>query len=127
MIRHIVCFKLKDVSKKEEAKELLLSMRGRVPQVKELEAGTDFLGSARSYDVFLGVLLEDRDALEAYQKDPYHVGVVKNSCTRRRSRPCRWILNSDGRGKERTGDCLVSEISGFYEKSSRFSLLIGKM
>ena len=74
MIRHIVCFKLKDASKKEEAKEILLSMRGRVPQVKELEAGTDFLGSARSYDVFLGVLLEDRDALEAYQKDPYHVG-----------------------------------------------------
>lgn len=77
MIRHIVCFKLKDASKKEEAKEILLSMRGRVPQVKELEAGTDFLGSARSYNVFLGVLLEDRDALEAYQKDPYHVGVVK--------------------------------------------------
>ena len=57
MVRHIVCFKLKDASKKKEAKEILLSMRGRVPEVKELEAGTDFLGSARSYDVFLGVLL----------------------------------------------------------------------
>ena len=77
MIKHVVCFRLKDKAKKEEAKALLLSMRGRVPAAKEIEAGTDFLGSARSYDVFLGVLLEDRAALEAYQKDPYHVGVVK--------------------------------------------------
>ena len=77
MIKYIVCFKLKDKTKKEEAKNLLLSMRGRVPTVKELEAGTDFLSSPRSYDVFLSVVLEDRAALDAYQSDPYHVNVVK--------------------------------------------------
>ncbi len=77
MIKHVVCFSLKDKAKKEEAKALLLSMRGRVPAAKEIEAGTDFLGSARSYDVFLGVVLEDRAALEAYRHDPYHVGVVQ--------------------------------------------------
>ena len=77
MIKHIVCFKLKDKAKAQEAKALLLSMRGKVPEAKEIEAGVDFLGSARSYDVFLSVTVEDRAALDAYQKDPYHVGVVK--------------------------------------------------
>ena len=77
MIKHNVCFKLKDKTKKEEAKNLLLSMRGKVPTVKALEAGTDFLSSPRSYDVFLSVVLEDKAALDAYQSDPYHVSVVK--------------------------------------------------
>ncbi len=77
MIKHVVCFRLKDKAKKQEAKEILLSMRGRVPEIREIEAGTDFLGSARSYDVYLGVVLEDEGALAAYQNDPYHVGVVK--------------------------------------------------
>ena len=77
MIKHVVCFKLKDGGKKEEAKKVLLSMEGKVPTLRGIEVGTDFLGSPRSYDVFLGVLLEDEKALDEYQNDPYHVGVVK--------------------------------------------------
>lgn len=42
MIKHVVCFRLKDKAKKEEAKALLLSMRGRVPAAKEIEAGDGF-------------------------------------------------------------------------------------
>ena len=57
MIKHVVCFKLKDGGKKEEAKKVLLSMEGKVPTLRGIEVGTDFLGSPRSYDVFLGVLL----------------------------------------------------------------------
>ena len=77
MIKHVVCFKLKDGGKKEEAKKVLLSMEGKVPTLRGIEVGTDFLGSPRSYDVFLGVLLEDEKELDEYQNDPYHVGVVK--------------------------------------------------
>lgn len=77
MIKHVVCFKLKDGGKKEEAKKVLLSMEGKVPTLRGIEVGTDFLGSPRSYDVFLGVLLEDEKALDEYQNDPYHVEVVK--------------------------------------------------
>ena len=72
MIKHVVCFKLKDGGKKEEAKKVLLSMEGKVPTLRGIEVGTDFLGSPRSY-----VLLEDEKALDEYQNDPYHVGVVK--------------------------------------------------
>ncbi len=79
MIKHIVCFKLKDSSdeRKNEAKDILLSMKGKVPQILSIEVGTDFLGSARSYDVILQVMLTDRAALDAYQADEYHCGVVK--------------------------------------------------
>ena len=77
MVKHIVCFKLKDRKKCEEAKEILLSMRGKVPTAQEIEVGVDFLGSARSYDVFLSVTVRDGQALTEYQNDPYHVGVVQ--------------------------------------------------
>ncbi|MBQ7645818.1 MAG: Dabb family protein [Clostridia bacterium] len=79
MIKHIVCFKLKDNTKesKEQAKEMIMSMVGKVPMLRGLEAGTDFLCSPRSYDVILQALLDDEKALEAYQSDPYHAGVVK--------------------------------------------------
>ncbi len=79
MIRHIVCFKLLDRSEesKQAAKKTLLSMDGNVPQLRSIWVGTDFLMSDRSYDVVLMVDLDSREALEEYQNDPYHCGVVK--------------------------------------------------
>lgn len=79
MIKHIVCFKLIDNSceQKEKTKELLLSMKGKVPTIKEIEVGCDFLNSPRSYDVILQVLLENKESLDEYQNDSYHVDVVK--------------------------------------------------
>ena len=79
MIKHTVCFKLKDNSPEncEKAKQVLLSMQGNVPQLRSIEVGVDFLHSDRSYDVILQVVVDDEAALEAYQKDPYHCSVVK--------------------------------------------------
>ena len=77
MIKHIVCFKLREGESAEKAKEVLLSMKGNVPMLKEIEVGVDFLHSERSYDVYLSVVLQDKKALEEYQNDPYHVSVVK--------------------------------------------------
>lgn len=79
MIKHIVCFKLTDNSeeKKKEAAERLLSMKGNVDLIKEIEVGTDFLGSERSFDVILQVVLDDEKALDLYQKDEYHCNYVK--------------------------------------------------
>lgn len=79
MIKHIVCFKLKDRSQQsaEAAREVLLSMCGRVPEIRELFVGLDVLHSERSYDVILEVMLEDMAALERYQNDPYHCETVK--------------------------------------------------
>lgn len=79
MIKHIVCFKLKDNSEAEckKAADILLSMKGNVPLLRDIEVGVDFLHSQRSYDVILQVVLDDADALDAYQKDEYHCSVVK--------------------------------------------------
>ncbi|MGN0547694.1 MAG: Dabb family protein [Acutalibacteraceae bacterium] len=79
MIKHIVCFKLKDNSPEEceKAKEVLLSMQGKVPELRGITVGIDFLHSERSYDLILEVLLDDAAALESYQNDPYHCSVVK--------------------------------------------------
>lgn len=79
MIKHIVCFKLKDNSDfgKAKAKEVLMSMEGKVPQIKGIQVGCDFLGSGRSFDVILEVLLESKEDLADYQNDPYHCSVVK--------------------------------------------------
>ncbi len=79
MIKHIVCFKLKDHSEasKQKAKEVLLSMQGNVDTMRGIEVGTDFLCSERSYDVILQVLLDSKEALDVYQDDKYHCDVVK--------------------------------------------------
>lgn len=79
MVKHIVCFKLSDPSDegKKKARDILLSMVGNVPTIRQIEVGCDFLGSARSFDIVLQVLLDDKNALEEYQNDAYHCNVVK--------------------------------------------------
>lgn len=77
MIKHVICFKLKNRADQAEAKTLLASMKGNVPMLLDIEVGADFLASARSYDVYLCITLKDKTALDEYQKDPYHCNVVK--------------------------------------------------
>ena len=77
MIKHIVCFKLKEGESVDKAIEVLSSMKGNVSLIKDMEVGKDFLKSPRSFDIILQVVLESKDALDAYQVDEYHCSVVK--------------------------------------------------
>ena len=77
MIKHIVCFKLKEGESPEKAKEVLLSMKGNVKTLRDIQVGVDELRSPRSFDVVLEVVLDDFNALDEYQKDDYHCSVVK--------------------------------------------------
>ena len=79
MVKHIVCFKLRDAddTKALRVREILLSMVGNVPTIRHIEAGCDILHSGRSYDVILIVDVDDRVALDAYANDPYHCKIVK--------------------------------------------------
>ena len=79
MIKHVVCFKLKDNSDeaKEKATNVLLSMITKVPQIWGIEVGQNILDSKRSYDLILQVVVEDLKKLEEYQQNEYHVNVVK--------------------------------------------------
>ena len=79
MIKHIVCFKIKEEYKNiiEEAKKTLLSMKENVPTVLDINVGIDLLHSERSYDIILEVWLESMEHLAIYQQDLYHCTVVK--------------------------------------------------
>lgn len=79
MIKHVLCIKLQNPSEEniDKTTRLLLSMRENVPCVRDIEVGADFLHSERSFDIYLGVVLDSREALDEYQKDTYHVEVVK--------------------------------------------------
>ena len=79
MIKHVVCFKLKEPTEENclKAKELLLGMQGKVEMLRSIEVGVDFLHSDRSYDLILITAFDSREDLDAYQKHPYHVEVVK--------------------------------------------------
>ena len=77
MITHVVLFKLKDRSAKsiEKARDFLVGMKGKIPQLRHLEVGTDVLHSERSYDIALITKFDSLDDLAAYQKHPVHVKV----------------------------------------------------
>lgn len=79
MVKHIVCFKLKDNSEEmcNKARDVLLGMKGKVLSALDIKVGVDFLHSPRSYDIILEVTLENRDMLDVYQNDEYHCSVVK--------------------------------------------------
>lgn len=79
MVRHIVCFKLAESTPETRAtaRDILLSMRGKVPTAQHIEVFLDELHSARSFDVMLQVDLQSFEALDQYQNDPYHCNIVK--------------------------------------------------
>lgn len=77
MIKHVVCFKLKQGEDIDKAVEILNSMNGKISVFESLCAHKDFLKSERSYDIILEVVLKDKNALDEYQKDEYHCSVVK--------------------------------------------------
>jgi len=78
MIVHIVLFKLKESNAENAAavKDMLLSMNGKVPLLRHLEAGVDVIRSERSYDVALYTKFDTLADLQAYQIHPYHAGTV---------------------------------------------------
>ncbi len=84
MVKHIVCFKLKDhaegASKDENARMLkskIEGLRGQIPGLRELEVGLNFEPSDAAYDLVLYATFPSREALAAYQVHPAHVAVAQ--------------------------------------------------
>ena len=78
MITHIVLFKLKERTPEgiEKARQLLLSMDGKVEQLRHLEVGVDLIHSERSADIALTTKFDSMEDLQAYQVHPYHATEV---------------------------------------------------
>ncbi len=79
MITHIVLFKLKDRSpgSVEKARDVLIGMKGKIPQLRHLEAGIDLVHQERSYDLALVTGFDSLTDLRSYQEHPVHVEVAK--------------------------------------------------
>ena len=79
MVKHIVCYKLKDSSMESriKTKEVLMSMVGKVQYFNTINVGIDALGSERSYDIVLEMTFNSFDDMKKYQEDKYHKEVVK--------------------------------------------------
>lgn len=78
MVKHLVMFKLKDQSKGsiQKAAEIIRDMEGKIPELKYIEVGIDFVNSDRSYDLALITHFEDKAGLEIYRTHPVHVPVL---------------------------------------------------
>ncbi|MGH4122898.1 MAG: Dabb family protein [Clostridium sp.] len=76
MFTHIVFFKLKSKDKASEARNILLSMQGKIPQLKGLEVGVDVLHTERSYDLALVTRFDSLEDMNAYAVHEYHVNEV---------------------------------------------------
>lgn len=87
MITHIVFFKLADPSTGNinTVRDKLLSMDGKIQQLRHLEAGIDVIRSERSYDVALITKFDSLEELQAYQVHPYHsdevIPLMKSVCS----------------------------------------------
>lgn len=75
---HVVMFKLKDRSREaaERARDVLLAMDGKIPELRAIEVGVDVLRSERSYDVVLITKFDDLAAMKRYQEHPAHREVI---------------------------------------------------
>ena len=76
MFTHIVFFNLKDKQQASEAREILLSMEGKIPELKGLEVGLDVLHTERSYDLALITRFDSLEDMNTYQVHEFHVNEV---------------------------------------------------
>lgn len=94
MIKHIVCWKLKNrtwpVEDNEDAqaiKEGLENLKEQIPGLIHIEVGFDFSNKESSGDIVLYSEFTDRVSLENYQNHPAHVAVGQivgpRTCERR--------------------------------------------
>lgn len=87
MLRHIVFFKLANPTPEvlNETKDVLLSMKGKIPELLDIEVGIDVIRSERSYDVALTTTFESLETMNAYQVHPIHVEVGRYIASVRQS------------------------------------------
>jgi len=83
MINHVVLFKLKGYPAEEkqkivlELKDMLLSLKEKITELKYLEVGENYDLDAKSYDVALISHFESLEDLDSYRVHPEHQKVVK--------------------------------------------------
>ena len=76
MLTHIVLIQFESMDDAEIGRRRLLSMKGRIPSMLDIEAGIDITRSGRSYELALITRHSDVNGLQAYQDHPVHQEVL---------------------------------------------------
>jgi hypothetical protein len=76
---HIALFKLVHANTEtvEEARKVLASLARKIPQFRHFEVGVNIFDSYRAYDLALVAKFDSLEDLQAYQRHPAYVEVVK--------------------------------------------------
>ena len=82
MIKHLVMWKLKDAAegatKEQNARKMkadLEALKHKIPQIRHIEVGLNFLPSDAAYDVALYSEFATEEDLALYQRHPEHKSV----------------------------------------------------
>lgn len=88
MIKRVSLFKLKrpDTTDKQKVVDALLSMRGNIASLIEIEVGINLSESDQAYDVVLMVTFKDIKSLRQFEQDPFHLAVKKLVVSLKQSR-----------------------------------------
>ncbi|MEN9918114.1 MAG: hypothetical protein RL662_550 [Bacteroidota bacterium] len=83
MIKHIVCWKLKEQAEGNNKatnalliKEKLEALQGKIEGLKHIEVGINIPEYPNNYDVMLYSEIESKEALSFYQTHPLHQAVL---------------------------------------------------
>ena len=83
MVKHVILWQLKDeltteekVTVKEEMKEALEGLSGKIPGLLDVKVYTEGLESSKNAEVMLDTTFTDEEALKAYAVHPEHVAVA---------------------------------------------------
>lgn len=84
MINHVVLFKLKEFENEDQKavvrnkiKNGLLSLKGKIDELKYIEVGLDHQLNSASFDICLITHFESLKDLDAYQVHPEHIKVTE--------------------------------------------------
>jgi hypothetical protein len=84
MINHVVLFKLKKYESESEKQNVissiedaLLSLSGKISELKYIEVGVNYELASKSYDVCLITHFETVEQLDAYRIHPEHLKVAE--------------------------------------------------
>ena len=76
-IKRISQFRLKKRSEADvqEVADKLISMKGKIPSLTDIEVGINFSNSKEAFDVVMIATFKNIEALRSYEQDPFHQGI----------------------------------------------------
>lgn len=72
MFTHVVLMKVKNLKDVATVAEILRSMEGEIPELKEIEVGINEIESDRNFDIVLITRFDSKEDMDIYQYSDYH-------------------------------------------------------